>query len=154
MPSNSPLGFNYTNDVIAKALDGHWARHEAISSNLANVETPGYKRKAVHFEGQLRNAIQRHNNAADKTANNQNELELNRSHFSHAKTPNYARDLGEVEPSIVVDDLTSTRSDENGVDVEIEMVTLAENTEHFLALNNLQGRMLRGTKGVLNNVQG
>lgn len=45
------------NYVLAKKLlDASHARHQALSGNLANVETPGYKRQDIHvdFESQLR----------------------------------------------------------------------------------------------------
>jgi flagellar basal-body rod protein FlgB len=34
-------------------------RHELISSNLANVDTPGYRTQDVDFEGEMRRAEQR-----------------------------------------------------------------------------------------------
>jgi flagellar basal-body rod protein FlgB len=49
------------NDPIARALgaaiDGLDARQQAISANLANVETPGYLARTVSFEDSLRSAI-------------------------------------------------------------------------------------------------
>ena len=43
--------------VIGKMLDGCAARHKVIAGNLANVETPGYRRLEVRFEDQLAKAI-------------------------------------------------------------------------------------------------
>ena len=40
-------------DFLKKALDGSWSRMEAISSNITNVNTPGYKRLTVNFENVL-----------------------------------------------------------------------------------------------------
>ena len=34
-------------------------RHELISSNVANVDTPGYRTQDVDFEGEMRRAEQR-----------------------------------------------------------------------------------------------
>lgn len=154
MVDSSPLGFNTTNDVVQKALDGHWARHSAISSNLANVETPDYKRRTVHFEGQLKKALAQMHRTASNRANNNEQLAFRRTNPFHAQTPCFVQSLDDVEPTIVVDEMHSVTQDDNGVDVEIEMVTLAENTEHYIALNNIQGRMMKGVKGVLNGVQG
>ncbi len=36
--------------IIHKALDASWKRNEVIAQNIANVDTPGYKRKSVSFE--------------------------------------------------------------------------------------------------------
>ena len=38
--------FNYVN-VLDKAADASWLRNDAIGNNLANVDTPGYKRQDV-----------------------------------------------------------------------------------------------------------
>ena len=48
--------FNYVN-VLDKAADASWIRNEAIANNIANVDTPGYKRQDVNFEEQLRKAM-------------------------------------------------------------------------------------------------
>jgi len=45
--------------VIGKMLDGCAERHKVIAANLANAETPGYKRLEVRFEDQLAQAIER-----------------------------------------------------------------------------------------------
>jgi len=51
------LSGDATLKVIGKMLDGCAARHNAIAANLANAETPGYKRVDVRFEEQLAKAI-------------------------------------------------------------------------------------------------
>ena len=48
--------FDYIN-VLGKAADGAWARNEALSNNIANVDTPGYKRQDVSFETELQHAL-------------------------------------------------------------------------------------------------
>ena len=48
--------FDYVN-VLDKAMDASWLRNEAISNNLANADTPGYKRQDVDFETQLAKAL-------------------------------------------------------------------------------------------------
>lgn len=54
-------GLNWIDSVsstlLNKDLDGLWARQQAISDNIANFETPGYKTKNVSFEDQLQAAI-------------------------------------------------------------------------------------------------
>ena len=44
------------------SMDGLLQRHEAISSNIANAMTPGYKRQEVSFEGQLNEMLADHKN--------------------------------------------------------------------------------------------
>lgn len=43
--------------VMGAAIDGLDARQQAISTNLANVETPGYLAREVSFEDSLRAAV-------------------------------------------------------------------------------------------------
>jgi len=147
---------DFTKSVVAKALDGHWQRHAAISGNLANVETPGYKKHTVAFESHLSKAVnrQRGRQAEDggelgMTANNDDALPLFASQVGHFSPTPSINGLDDVEPRLVVDENISTREDANGVDVETEMVTLAENTQRYVALQNMAGRLGRSLKGVI-----
>tara|TARA_B100000959_G_scaffold270745_1_gene318011 strand:+ start:676 stop:1077 length:402 start_codon:yes stop_codon:yes gene_type:complete len=47
--------------VAKKLLDATHLRHEALANNLANVETPGFKRRDLpkSFSGELRRAVER-----------------------------------------------------------------------------------------------
>ncbi|MDC0369446.1 flagellar basal body protein, partial [Opitutales bacterium] len=47
--------------VSKKLLDATHLRHEALSNNLANVETPGFKRRDLpeNFSVELRRAVDR-----------------------------------------------------------------------------------------------
>lgn len=48
--------FDYIN-VLDKVADASWLRNEAIGNNLANVDTPGYKRQDIDFQSQFRRAL-------------------------------------------------------------------------------------------------
>lgn len=48
--------FDYIN-VLDKAMDASWIRNDAIANNIANADTPGYKRQDVNFETQLAKAL-------------------------------------------------------------------------------------------------
>ena len=51
--------FDSTNiPVLGRALDAYALRHKAIASNIANVNTVGYRAKTVSFEDQLAGAMQ------------------------------------------------------------------------------------------------
>ena len=93
---------NVSMSLLNKDLDGLWARQQAISDNIANVETPGYHDKSVSFEDQLRAQLQ------DPNRTEQQTIDAIRS----------------VEPQTV----TSTdtlRADGNGVDLEQQNLDLA-----------------------------
>ncbi len=109
-----------------KMLDVTLLRHQAIASNLANVETPNYKRMDVSasFENQLRQAVAGQN--PDEIAN--------------------------LQPSLAVDKTSiSGRSDGNTVQLETEMLKLNENTvENTLEtqlVNNSLSRMRMAITG-------
>ena len=36
-------------DKLGRGLDAAWTKNEVISSNIANIDTPGYKRRVVEF---------------------------------------------------------------------------------------------------------
>ncbi len=48
--------FNYI-DVLHKAANAGWKRNEIIVNNIANDDTPGYKRKDVQFESYLMSSL-------------------------------------------------------------------------------------------------
>ena len=48
--------YNYIN-VLDKAADASWARSTVLTNNIANVDTPNYKRKDVQFESYLMSAL-------------------------------------------------------------------------------------------------
>ena len=50
--------FSYIN-VLDKAADASWLREATITNNLANVDTPGFKRKDVDFEVVLKTELGR-----------------------------------------------------------------------------------------------
>lgn len=53
----SDLFSDITSNVLAKTLDASAARQKTIANNIANVETPGYKRVYVAFEDELRKVM-------------------------------------------------------------------------------------------------
>lgn len=44
--------------LVRTALDAASLRHETISNNIANINTPGYKLQKVNFESQLQALMQ------------------------------------------------------------------------------------------------
>ncbi len=97
---------------LEKFLDLSLERHTAISSNIANLNTPGYKRKIVKFEDELKKVI-----------DNQGEGELVKTHPRHLPTQTSIEDISaEVEISSA-----PPRADGNNVRLEQEMVELSKN---------------------------
>jgi flagellar basal-body rod protein FlgB len=111
------------------ALTGLSRRHEAISANIANIDTPGYQRKAVDFEGALAASLQRAGGRAP----------LARTDARHL-TPggDAAVAPGTARPR----DIVASRSDANSVSIDEEMSALAETQLRYQALTQTVGRRL------------
>ena len=100
--------YDYIN-VLDKAADASWIRNEVLANNVANVDTPGYKRQDVTFEAELEKALagKRYISMDDKIAN---------------------LSLDKLQPRTYTDyDSYSYRLDGNNVDIETENVILAKN---------------------------
>ena len=46
------------NTVLKHILDGSAMRNRALANNIANADTPGYKRREVDFMSELRSAME------------------------------------------------------------------------------------------------
>ncbi|MBR1865415.1 MAG: flagellar basal body rod protein FlgB [Lachnospiraceae bacterium] len=107
--------YNYIN-VLDKAADAANTREEILTNNLANDDTPNYKRKDVSFERYLEQALLGDRSLDDRIA------EVN-THLS---------DFGGM---IYTDtSVLSYRLDGNNVDVDTENAMLAENQIRYNTL--------------------
>lgn len=104
---------------LKKGLDAAALRHRVIANNIANVNTPYFKKSAVVFESMLKKAVDREPvkmAAADPR------------HFG-GRQP-----LDELRPEVKTIRTTSMRTDGNNVDIDQEMAALAANTIYYRAL--------------------
>ena len=147
------LTSSLTSDVINKALDGLAIRQKTISSNLANADTPGYKRRSVDFEGALQHAINHSRGAIDRTVSNDIPLAMTITNSQHFAINHQGETVQDIQPSIHEADNASIRNDDNGVDLELEMAQLAKNTQRYTALSNITSRRMRSLKSVIQNNQ-
>jgi flagellar basal-body rod protein FlgB len=115
-------------------LHGLSARQEAISNNIANIDTPGYVRQEAPFEAELRRAVGR-GSAGLATTN-------------PAHIPAGTR-LDNQLSSQAAQLLTSQRMDGNDVSIDQEMVTLAETQLRFQAASSALSKKLQTIRDVL-----
>lgn len=122
--------YSYIN-VLNKAADASWERNELISNNIANQDTPGYKRQDIDFESQLSQALknQKYTSIDAKVKN----VELSR-----LKGRIYT-DYGDF----------SYRVDGNNVDPEQEQVELASNQLKYQGLIQAMTKEFANIKSVL-----
>lgn len=123
----SSNAYNYIN-VLSKAADASWTRNEILSNNIANNDTPNYKRKDVSFENYLLEEL-----AGGSTTSLRKKVD--------------DVDLTNINASVYTDYAElSTRLDGNNVDINTENVELASNQIKYNALLdsiNYEFNMLR-----------
>lgn len=115
---NSP-NFNY----MPRAMAASTIRQEVIANNIANVNTPNFRKSNVEFEELLAREI--YGEESD------GKLKMARTHDKHLP---YVPLEFRAEPTIEVDHTTVMRVDDNNVDIDIEMATLAKNQLYYNAL--------------------
>ena len=142
-----------TTDSMSKALDGLSKRQRAISGNLANADTPQYKRRDVSFEGALNQAIKVQRNQGDQHLHPQSNDEmmgLKTTRSGHFNIGDFnVTNLNDVSMDIEEQDNVEYRKDGNSVDVESEMVQLAKNTQRYNAITTMQTRNYRTLKSMI-----
>ena len=50
--------FNFTHELLALSLRTRAARHEVLSANIANADTPGYRPKDLDFNAVMKSAVE------------------------------------------------------------------------------------------------
>jgi flagellar basal-body rod protein FlgB len=107
--------------LATRALDGLARRQELIGTNLANVDTPGYRAQTNSFEQALQAEFR-----ADASP-----LHLNLTHAAHLAAP---RDTRAGFEAAVYREGGSTRADGNNVSIDVELMEQAETGLRYQAL--------------------
>ncbi|MBN2655438.1 MAG: flagellar basal body rod protein FlgB [Spirochaetales bacterium] len=110
--------FGKTVDILQRTMDVSMVRREVIANNIANAETPNFKRTDVNFEASLARAL-----ASEKEPQG---LEAKMSSERHIPF-NRPVDYKSVQPRFVLDYLTQTNNNGNNVDIETETMAATEN---------------------------
>ena len=97
--------FDTVHVALERAIQGSALRHQALAENVANVNTPGYRRQDVDFHSALLAAM-----------------------------PGGPGALGAVPFSAQVDSAAPVRQDGNSVDIDVENANLAQNALEYEAL--------------------
>lgn len=122
-------------DLTAKVLDMRLQRQNLVASNLANVNTPGYKEKTIEFEGELQKALGL--DAKGKMT------KTSKMHIPAAFAADKFKGkfLSNFEPRVV--------HGEDSVDMDKEMVTMAKNTLAYNALTQVIGKSFQGMNKII-----
>lgn len=125
--------YDYIN-VLDKAADASYLRNEAIANNIANDDTPGYKRIDVDFQSVL-------------------ATEIGKSKYVSLDKKIRDVDLSHLNVSAKTDMASypfSYRLDGNNVDMDTENVELAANQITYQALIDSMGQEFTRIKSVMN----
>lgn len=119
-----------------KALDAAWTRNEVIAQNIANVDTPGYKKKTLAFEEYLEDALDKDGFKGFTTDNR--HIQIGGGSLENAKIKITTENKN-----------LSTRLDGNNVDIENEMASLAKNDIRYNTLTQSISGGFRRLKSVI-----
>lgn len=99
--------------LLERSLDASSLRQKVLSNNIANIDTPNFKRSDVSFQQALQEAMSGETLTGRMTDDRHMQIGASK--------------LDEVRPTVFREDSTSLRLDGNNVDVDSEMTNLAEN---------------------------
>ncbi len=118
-------------NMLSKELDMKVLRNELISSNIANIDTPGYKGKDLDFKSIL--------------AENLNDIEMKHTDPRHIRPENSFNEGG----TKIITDPNSGRADGNNVNIESEMLKLTENNIQYNVSVHFIAKKLNGIKDAI-----
>lgn len=117
--------FDRTVSGLNKTMDLTWRRNQALSSNIANAETPQYRSIDLSFGKELEQAFKV--GSPDIGATDARHISVS----------------GATESSEVVQDLSgATKPDGNNVDIDLQMGRLAQNSGDYMNAARLIRRQI------------
>ncbi len=113
--------FGRTVDLLHRTMDVSLLRRSVIADNIANSDTPNFKRSVVNFESQLKRAFESQKRETIPALMNDPR------HIPFYKPVDY-RSVG---PKRVLDYLTASKNNGNNVDIEEEMMLSMQNQLNY-----------------------
>lgn len=115
--------FGNTISMMEKSMDYLWKKQEVTAHNIANIDTPGYRKKYVAFEETFRQKLR----AAALTGKNEDVRQAIQTSKTH-----------------VFEDGKVTRADGNGVNPDVEYAELTRTALQYQYLaQSLSGDIVR-----------
>ena len=107
---------------LFEQLNFRGERQKVISSNIANINTPGYKTKELVFEDELNNSI------------TNNSLQLKATNSKHMTNINSS--LANSNPKLMEVDNLEEQNDGNNVNIDTQMGEMSKNKVLFDAIQS------------------
>jgi flagellar basal-body rod protein FlgB len=105
-------------DILWRTMNAGLIRRDVMSNNVANSDTPNFKRTDVNFESQLKRALD-----SEKKVSNFGEFLTDEKHIPFDEKTDYR----DVTPRRVLDYLSTSKNNGNNVDIEAESMGLMQN---------------------------
>ncbi len=125
-----------TFNLLGKGLDVAAKRNAVISNNIANVNTPLFKRQIVTFEDEMAKVFDGH---VDITGRREDDRHI----------PIGEIDYMNIGPTTIKDRIHIMRNDKNNVDIDVEMSDLAKNTMTYQIHANRLAQMFSQLNDVI-----
>jgi flagellar basal-body rod protein FlgB len=119
---------------LEKAMELQLRRHEALTSNISNAETPQYRATDLTFAGELNRAFSEGSEEMQKT--NSRHLDL----------------ISETGSHLVPDLSGATKGDGNNVDVDMQLAKMNSNLGKYMGAAQLIQTKFRNIKNFLREV--
>ncbi|WAH35410.1 flagellar basal body rod protein FlgB [Alicyclobacillus dauci] len=112
-----------TMQLLQLSLDTASMRQQVYANNIANAETPNYKRQDVAFETYFQQALE-----------NAPQAKPGEYHIPIPALNGNSSTIPDVQPTIVTDETSKVDNNGNNVDLTSEMTNLAENQVRYNVL--------------------
>lgn len=106
---------------LTQSVDVSAFRQKVIANNIANVDTPHFKRSSVQFEQLLREKM------------NSTKLNGTQTDIQHMSIGSASLSQS-IQPRIATDHNTAMNNNHNNVDIDVEMAELAKNQMKYSLL--------------------
>ena len=131
------ISFGTTVDALSNAISGASLEHEQIANNIANVNTPNFRRSTTSFREALAASL------GTPAQPDQLGLKTNSSRqfaIGDAVAPQ------PFDPVAHVDEKTQMRVDKSNVDIDQETALLAANSGYEQTMSQLLGMQYKGLR--------
>lgn len=125
-----------TFNLLAKGLEVAARRHRVIANNIANVNTPRFKRQIITFEEEMAKVFD-------------GKVELVGKRLDDRHIPIEQVNYMDVQPTTITDRVHVMRNDKNNVDIDVEMSDLAKNTMTYQVHSARLAAMFEGLNDVI-----
>ena len=131
--------FSTTVDILHRLMDTQLLRQSVIADNIANSDTPNFKRSEVNFESELRRTLR---------DDNKHKLHAQRTHRHHIPFDSRVP-YSSIRPRINLDYSTTAKNNGNNVDIEFESTALLNSRLSYALYANTVDSMFGHIRRVL-----